>query len=176
MNEVVKALKALAVDIQKMIGDTPSMAVRLPPEEGAEVCHEMILASSIARGTRPYIERVLVQINGTYENGYYDACAVMIRRLLETLIIETFEAHKIVERIKDANGDFLPLGVLISTTLKDASWNLSRNTKQALRHLKDIGDRSAHNRRFLAHRSDIDKLQDDLRVVVQELLSIANLK
>jgi ribosomal protein L11 len=54
--------------------------------------------------------------------------------------------------------------------------HLSRNTKQALPRLKDVGDLSAHSRRYIAQRKDIDKLVQDLRVVVQELVTVAELK
>lgn len=42
------------------------------------------------RGTRGYIERFCHQINRSYENGRYDGRAVMIKRLIETRIIEAF--------------------------------------------------------------------------------------
>jgi hypothetical protein len=42
--------------------------------------------------------------------------------------------------------------------------------------LKDIGDKSAHSRRFNAHRGDIDPLLADIRVVIQALVYLAGLK
>jgi len=131
---------------------------------------------SVVRGTRGYIEQVANQINGCYEKGWFDACAVMVRRLLETLIIETFEYHKLDGKIKNSVGDFVYLRDLISRALTEKAWNLSRNTKKALPRLKDVGDKSAHSRRYNAHRGDIDKLLDDVRVVVQELIYLAGLK
>jgi len=100
----------------------------------------------------------------------------MLRRLLETLIIEAFEKHGIAQNIQNVSGDFLFLRDLIDRTVSEASWNLSRNAKAAMPRLKDVGDKSAHSRRFNAIRSDIDKLATDLRVVVEELLSIAGLR
>jgi hypothetical protein len=147
-----------------------------PPEEGASSIEEPVIYVSLVRNTRGYIERVVHQINGTYANGWYDACAVMIRRLVETLIIETFEKHNIAEKIKNKSGDFCYLRDLIAITLSEGSWNLSRNTKSSLPRLKDVGDLSAHSRRFNAQRQDIDKLMSDLRVVVQELVALAKLK
>ena len=131
---------------------------------------------SLVRNTRGYIERVANQINGAYENGWYDACAVMIRRLIETLIIEAFECHKIAGKIKNASGDFFYLRDLIDKTLAESAWNLGRNAKQALPKLKDIGDKSAHSRRYIAQRGDIQPLLSDIRTVVQELLYVAGLK
>jgi hypothetical protein len=148
----------------------------LPPEEGTAPDTQQVLPHSVVRGTRGYIEKVTAQINGTFENGWFDACAVMIRRLLETLIIEVFEAHAISDRIKGPGGDFLYLRDLISKTLTESTWNLSRNTKLALPKLKDVGDKSAHSRRYNAHRADIQSILPEIRVTVQELVYLAKLK
>ena len=100
----------------------------------------------------------------------------MIRRLIETLIIEAFEHFNLSHKIKTSAGDFFYLSDLISKTLSEPSWNLSRNAKQALPKLKDIGDKSAHSRRFNAVRNDIDKICSEIRVVVQEFVYLAGLQ
>jgi len=148
----------------------------LPPEGGLEAIGQPVVPFALVRGTRGYLERITHQINGTYSNGWYDSCAVMIRRLIETLIIEAFESHNIAHVIKNQAGDFLYLSDLISKTLSETTWNLSRNARQALPKLKDIGDKSAHSRRFNAVRNDIDKINAEIRVVVQELVYLAGLK
>jgi hypothetical protein len=150
--------------------------VLLPPEEGCPSLNNSVISFSLVRNTRGYLERVVHQINGCYDNGWYDACAVMIRRFLEILIIETFEQHGIATKVKNSNGDFFYLSDLINATLAEPSWNLSRNTKNALPKLKEIGDKSAHSRRFNAIRSDIDRIISDLRVTAQELIYLAKLK
>lgn len=150
--------------------------VLLPPEAGLNASGQPVVPVALVKGTRGYIERVAHQVNGCYDNGWYDACAVMVRRLLETLIIETFEANKISNKIKDSNGDFCFLSDLVRCTLAEPSWNLTRNTKSALPKLKDIGDKSAHSRRYHAVRNDLDKLLPEIRVVVQELLYLSGLK
>lgn len=147
----------------------------LPPAEGFEAKSQSIVYKPLVKGTRSYIEKIANQINGCYEYGWFDACAVMIRRLLETLIIEVFEYHKIERKIKK-NGDYVYLRDLINIALAETSWTLGRNTKNALPKLKDIGDKSAHSRRFNAIRNDIDAIKSELRTVVQELLILANLK
>lgn len=147
-----------------------------PPEEGFAAATQSVIMMSLVRGTRGYIERIANQINGAYENGWYDACAVLLRRLIETLIIETFEHHNIAPNIQNTSGDFLFLRDLIDKTLAEKTWNLGRNTKQALPKLKDIGDKSAHSRRFVAQRGDIQPLLTDIRTVVQELIYLSKLK
>lgn len=165
--DVVRLVRALRDDL-------PSRYV--PPSEGTRPKSEMVLPSALVRGTRGYIERIVQQINGCYEQGWYDGCAVMMRRLMETLIIEMFEHYKIADEIKNTHGDFLYLADLVGRTQSQTAWNLGRKTKQALPRLKDLGDQSAHSRRFVAHREDIDRLQGDFRVVVQELVFLSGLK
>lgn len=172
----MKSLPRHALSIAKGIqADAPSRYV--PPSAGTRPQSQSVLAHAIVSGTRGYIERVAHQINGTYEKGWFDGCAVMMRRLLETLIIECFEAHGISDKIKDSRtGDFLFLTDLIACLLKGSTWNLGRNTKRALPLLKTLGDQSAHSRRYNAHREDIDKLIPDFRITCQELVYLAGLK
>jgi hypothetical protein len=148
----------------------------LPPEGGLEAIGQPVIPFTIIRGTRGYLERITHQINGTYTNGWYDSCAVMLRRLIETLIIEAFEYHNIAQKIKNGSGDFFFLSDLISASLSEPSWNLGRNVRKALPKLKDIGDKSAHSRRFNAVRNDIDKILSEIRVVVQEFVYLSGLK
>jgi hypothetical protein len=149
----------------------------VPPSEGTRPANEFILPHAMVRGTRGYIEKVVYQINGCYEKGWFDGCAVMMRRLIETLIIECFEKYEIPDKIKKpTTGDFLFLGDLIDKATQEPKWSLGRNTKQALARLKSIGDQSAHSRRYNAHREDIDKLSHDFRIVCQELLYLSGLK
>ena len=148
----------------------------VPPSEGTRPDSQSILPHAMVSGTRGYIEKVVFQINGSYEKGWFDACAVMMRRLLETLIIECFEYHRIGAKAKNSAGDYLMLGDLIDKTLSESTWTLGRSTKKTLRKLKDLGDQSAHSRRFNAYREDIDKLATDFRNVCQELLYVAALK
>src|SRR5262245_21872289 len=93
----------------------------VPPSEATRPANEFILAFAMVKGTRGYVERVVNQINGCYEKGWFDGCAVMMRRLIETLIIECFEKYRIDHKIKNANGDFLYLGNLIEETLQQTT-------------------------------------------------------
>lgn len=137
---------------------------------------EKVIPMSIIRGTRGYIEKVAMQANGCYESGWFDACAVMIRRVIETLIIECFEHFKIAEKIKDCNGNFFFLRELIDACLKESAWTLGRNTKKALPNMKDVGDLSAHNRRYLANKMDIDRILQGIRLTIEELVYVSGLK
>lgn len=169
--DIAKASLEVAKKIQE---EVPRFGT--PPSEGAISPSEMVFPHTLVKGTRGYIEKIAYQINGSYGSGWYDACAVMLRRLIETLIIEAFECHKIEDKIKDQNGDYLYLSDLITKTLIEPSWNLGRNAKKTLPRLKNLGDLSAHSRRFVAHREDIEKVIPDIRTVMQELVYLAKLK
>ncbi|MEI6444934.1 MAG: hypothetical protein WCO29_17830 [Nostocales cyanobacterium ELA583] len=45
-----------------------------------------------------------------------------------------------------------------------------------MRKLKEIGDKSAHNRYFTASRNDIDKLAQDIRVIIPELVEKSGIR
>jgi hypothetical protein len=128
----------------------------------------------LVKDTRQYIENVAYQANACYEHGLYDAACVMMRKLLETLIIELFEKNKIQDKIKDSKGCFFYLSELIVELRAEKSWTLGRNTSSGLSGMKKLGDMSAHNRRFNAKKSDIDKVKDELRIVIEELVHLIN--
>ena len=87
-------VKALIDLVKKLRAEAPKDFV--PPSEGTRPINDkFVLPHAIVKGTRGYIERVVFQINGCYEKGWFDGCAVMMRRLIETLIIECFEKHLI---------------------------------------------------------------------------------
>jgi hypothetical protein len=69
------------------------------PRKGYVLLHRSCFLSHSPQDQRPY-KHITNQVNGAYEKGSYDACTVMIRRLLETLIIEAFEHHGIAANIK----------------------------------------------------------------------------
>lgn len=127
----------------------------------------------ILDATREYIVRIGRQVQGCYQGGCYDACAVMIRRLLETLIIECFEQHGIGGTVKGTDGEYFYLRDLINEFVGRPDWSVSRSSRAALQQLKAIGDLSAHSRRFTARREDLNRVSNDLRVSLEELVHIA---
>jgi hypothetical protein len=136
---------------------------------------DSILPRELFSNTRGYIEKIVHQINGSYDYGFYDCCAVMCRRLGETLIIEIYESQGRAKEIKGPDDNFLMLSGLLGVLNKDRSINLGRNAKRGLESLKDLGDKSAHNRRFNARQPDIDGIKSDLRTAAEELLHLAKL-
>ncbi|MGJ5175942.1 hypothetical protein ACQR16_17195 [Bradyrhizobium oligotrophicum] len=137
--------------------------------------NELFPFALIAKANRGYLTTIAKQMNGCRREGWLDACAVMMRRLIEIAIIEAFEKKGIAAKIKDANDDYFQLTALIDRALNEPKFALSRNAKSALPKLKTVGHMSAHGRYFTAQPSDIDKLETGLRVVVEEFLRHAEL-
>jgi hypothetical protein len=131
--------------------------------------------ATLTQTKRGYLIAVGRQVNGCYRAQWYDACAVMMRRLLESSIIEAFEANQIDSKIKDSNGDFFQLTALVGAATAESSWNLPRNVKRQLPNLRDLGHTSAHNRFYLAKQADIDKFAMAYRESVEAFLHLARL-
>lgn len=164
-----------AVELARSLQSAADAALK-PPSATSASRSEPVIYIALVKGTRGYIERVAHQVNGCYSNAWYDASAVMLRRLIETLLIECFEAHRLEAKIKDTSGNYMFLRDLVEHALKESTWTLGRTARAALPRLKEIGDKSAHSRRYNAHREDIDRVAGDVRDVVQELVALARLK
>jgi hypothetical protein len=132
-------------------------------------------ATILAQAKRRYISAIGRQMNGCYASGWRDACAVMMRRLLEIVIIEAFEAKGIGAKIKGADDTYFHLSKLIDLALAEPRLTLSRNTKIALPKLRDAEHLSAHGRYFLAAPEEIIKMQKECRVALEEFLHHAEL-
>lgn len=153
--------RGFQTELEKQIGVVPSA----PPSND-------YFPMSIFDTTRTHLVKIAAQACKCYDNALYDACAVLTRKLLEVLIIESFERYKIESKIKDKSGYFFYLSDLIDCLLAETTWTIGRNAKSAIPSLKKMGDQSAHNRRFFAQKADIGKIKDDLRIVLDELVHL----
>ncbi|ABC81618.1 hypothetical protein [Anaeromyxobacter dehalogenans] len=134
------------------------------------------LPEDVWRGTRGYIEVVCEQLNGCYFATYYDAASVMVRRLVETLLIEAYEKLGREAEIK-RDGTLFMLGDIVERAVSTSGLStLSRDSKKALKSVKELGDSSAHNRRFIARKHDLDDLRSPLRRLVDDLIALADLR
>lgn len=129
----------------------------------------------LSQTKRGFLITIGRQMNGCFGTGWYDGCAVMMRRLLEIVLIEAFENKNLSQKIKDKNGNYLHLSDLVGVALAEPSLTLSRNAKTALPQLRDIGHASAHGRYFTAQKGDIERVRHGCRIVVEEFLHHAAL-
>jgi hypothetical protein len=125
-------------------------------------------------GTRFYLERLAHQINGAYEYGFYDACAVLARRLVESLIIETYIHRGIHQEIRPNNAFFM-LDALIAHIRGHAVIVISRNAGRTMEIIKQIGDTAAHDRAYVTQQRDVDDVTLAYRRLIQELMTLAGI-
>jgi hypothetical protein len=167
-----KLRRTTAQDLLFSLRTTWRNSAKKTAATGSDPIFPMVLLAQAKRGYLTVIGR---QMNECFRAGYFDASSVMMRRLLEVSIIEAFEACNIASKIKGPDGNYLQLTAMVQKAVTETSWNLSKNTKKFLPQLRDLGHLSAHGRSFTAQDSDILKVQQGIRVVVEEFLRLAKL-
>ena len=138
-----------------------------------EVSNTVIPLEWVAK-TRVYLERIVHQINGCYDYGFYDGCATLCRRLMESLIIEIYIAQGRHQEIQ-TNRIFLPLERLIGHITSDNSIPLNRNTPKTMVEIKQMGDTASHDRVYITQQQDIDDMKSRYRRLIQELLILSKI-
>lgn len=126
-------------------------------------------------GKRNYLDRLIVQINHTYADNCYDACAVLLRRLFEVLLVLSYQNLGIDDEIKDASGaGYIMLDGIVKKAKNNTTLKLSR-IKNEFDTFRMVGNFSAHNITYTAGKKDIDDIKLNYRVMLEELYSKAGL-
>jgi len=113
--------------------------------EEIQTVDSVLPESLYLRANRTYLTKLSQQINACFINNCFDACAVMMRRLLEVLLIHTYENFRIEASIKDANtNNYFMLNSIINDAKQNSTIGLSRNCKESLDDFKKVGNFSAH--------------------------------
>jgi len=144
----------------------PLLATRRVKVSGA------VLPGEAVAGTRGYLERLAHQINGCYDYEFFDACAVLCRRLMESLIIEVY-VHRNRHHEIQQDGVFLSLDRLLVQIKRDRSIALGRTTPRTMDDVKQLGDTAAHDRTYITAQVDIDDVKARYRKMISELLRLA---
>lgn len=161
-NEYIKLKKDLAIPT-------------LEDDEEIETINT-VLHISLYTNTRGYIERLAKQINASYENNLFDGCAVLMRRLLEILLIHTYENFNIESQIKNDFGDYNMLSDIVNNAKTNTAISLSRSSKKCLESFRELGNFSAHKIFYNARKNDIDTVLLNYRATIEELLYKSSLK
>ena len=131
---------------------------------------EAIISASLYESSRTYIKLLSQQINACYDHNIFDGCAVLMRRLLEILLIHSFEKNGIDALIRNGDNSFKMLVDIVSIAKSNKVLALSRNTKEALDAFRDIGNFAAHKIFYNTKKSDINSLKISYRATIEELL------
>ena len=134
-----------------------------------------VLPGNAVAGTRGYLEQLAHQINGTYDSGFFDACAVLCRRLMESLVIEVY-VHRARHHEIQQNGVFVSLERLLAHVKNDRGIALGRSTPKTMDEVKQLGDTAAHDRTYITPQVDIDDVKPRYRRMIGELLALAGIR
>lgn len=165
-------LKDMADVVQELefkVGSDLAAALDAPPSPGPSAPEAPFLPDDLVDSRQGVFKKVLWEVNRSYDAACYNACATMLRRLVEGLIVEAFERTGHASKIKDEAGDYLDFSALIGQAIAEPTLRLTRNTKRVLPSLKFFGDLGAHNRMALVRKADLDRLHDDARAAIEEL-------
>jgi len=138
--------------------------------------HQSILVEAEYKSTRGYIEALAKQINRSYEENIFDGCAVLMRRLLEIMLILSYQKLGIEAAIKGPDGSFKMLEGIINDAKTNSKLSLSRNSKDLLDEFRTLGNFSAHKIEYICRRGYIQPLIMSYRGIITELLHKSGMK
>lgn len=138
------------------------------------VTDDCILPDALVNNTRGYIISLSQQINASYNNNIFDGCAILMRRLLEILLIHSYEAIGKLDDIKTDSG-FNNLSYIINSTLSNKLFNLHKDSEEIIDTFRVLGNFAAHKIQYTTKRKDIDNVKLRYRLLVQELLYISEI-
>lgn len=123
------------------------------------------------------IQMLCKQINASYENNLFDCAAVMMRRLLECLLILTYQKLGIESDIMDKNGNhYITLDKIIKNAAQNTTLALSPSTKKDMALFKDLGNFAVHKIWYNSTQQDIKPNILRYRVIIEELMYKAGIK
>jgi len=123
-----------------------------------------------------FIKNISQQINISYENKAYDGCAVLMRRLLEVLLILSYQYLKIDQVIKDNDNNYFLLEKIVNNAKSNSILKLSRKAKSSIDVFRELGNFSAHSIFYSCKKSYIEQVIPDFRLTIEELLYKSSLK
>jgi hypothetical protein len=135
-----------------------------------------IIPTGLFENTLPHLETLVVQINGTYQAGFYDACAVMCRRLLECMLLLAFERAAKSEVIRDAFGEYRAFADIIVLASSNRHIKLSRGAGTVMGKIDYVGELATHHPTYTVRQQDIDEQRLSFRRLISELVRVADIK
>lgn len=135
---------------------------------------DSILPEVIFEATgRQYLIKLSKQINASYERNLFDAASLLMRRLLEILLIQTFQKKGLDSEILESDESYVNLKTLINKASSSKTIGLSPSTKKSIDQFRELGNLSAHRIMFNCRQSDIRTLKIEYRAICEELLYTA---
>lgn len=126
-------------------------------------------------GKRSYLDRLIKQINFTYGHNCYDACAILLRRLFEVLLVLTYQNKGLEACITKADGSHKMLEGIVKDAVQNVQLGIPARISKNFDAFREVGNNSAHSITYTAGKLDIDNISRDYRVMLEDLYNRSGL-
>lgn len=126
-------------------------------------------------GKRNFLDRLIQQINFSYGNNCYDACAVLMRRLFEVLLVLSYQNKGIEGDITNPDGSHKMLETIVKNAKQNKALGVPARIAKNFDAFREVGNNSAHSITYTAGKQDIDTIARDYRVMLEDLYNRAGL-
>ena len=125
-------------------------------------------------GKRDGLDRLIVQVNSTYRDGSFDACAAVMRRLIEATLILSFQANGIENEIRGSGNDYLGFADIVKKAAGSDVLALSQKGID-ISMVTKIGDYSGKGPMYTFGANDINAVRTGYRNILETLYEVAKL-
>lgn len=126
-------------------------------------------------GKRSFLTKLIQQINFCYGHNCYDACAVLMRRLFEVLLVLTYQNKGVEGDIQKPDGSHKMLEGIVKDAVQNQSLGIPSRISKNFDAFREVGNNSAHSITYTAGKLDIDNIVRDYRVMLEDLYTRAGL-
>lgn len=126
-------------------------------------------------GKRTYLTKLIQQVNFTYGKNCYDACAVLLRRIFEIVLVLCFQNSGIENEISKQDGSHMMLEGITKKAINNKTLNISKRITDNFELFREVGNNSAHSITYTASKKDIDDIKIAYRVMLEDLYNKAGL-
>lgn len=137
--------------------------------------HDDLIEEAKFCGKRPFLTRLIQQINFTYGNNCFDACAVLMRRLFEVLLVLAYQNKGIEAEITKPDGSHKMLEGIVKDAVQNKTLGIPARISKNFDAFREVGNNSAHSITYTAGKLDIDNIARDYRVMMEDLYNRAGL-
>lgn len=126
-------------------------------------------------GKRGYLDKLIKQINHTYGHNCFDACAVLMRRLFEILLVLTYQNTGNEAVISKPDGTHFMLEAIVKDAVQNKALGIPARISKNFDAFREVGNNSAHSITYTAGQKDVTDIQRDYRVMMEDLYNRAGL-
>ena len=126
-------------------------------------------------GKRGYLDKLIKQINHTYSHNCFDACAVLMRRLFEILLVLTYQKTGNEATITKQDGSHLMLEGIVKDAVQNKELGIPPRISKNFDTFREVGNNSAHSITYTAGQKDITDIQINFRVMMEDLYNRAGI-